>query len=329
MQTLGTPNTLKVYDKLNQRCIPNPWAITAHPAWNDPVKHPWTTGAALTYSTEAILWGSFIEQRLNEFPDGVKVGALVMNNDFGKIYDATFRDFLAESPNKDKIEYFTETIEPTAATVTNEMTTIASKEPDVFIMMLAGTACTQAVVEVAQNGMKDTAKYLFDDQPCGNNATMGKDKVGGDGSIAQDWWLVGGGARDMTDPSQAELPYVKFAIDILKAKGIDPKSSGNLNGGEFFAWPMIQALILAGQFEGGLTRSNFVLAQRMMVMTHPYVFEGINWTTDGAKDAYPIEGGVYQQYNVAKQAFERRSDIINLDGKSTPCAWNQSTSSCG
>ena len=125
----------------------------------------------------------------------------------------------------------------------------------------------------------------------------------------------------MTDPSQAELPYVKFAIDTLKAKGIDPKSSGNLNGGEFFAWPMVQALILAGQFEGGLTRTNFVMAQRMMVMTHPYVYEGINWTTNGAKDAYPIEGGVYQQYNVAKQAFERRSDIINLDGKSTPCAW--------
>ena len=38
---------------------------------------------------------------------------------------------------------------------------------------------------------------------------------------------------------------------------------------------------------------------------------------------------MYQQYNVAKQAFERRSDIINLDGKSTPCAWNQSTSTCG
>ena len=91
MQTLGTPNTLKMYDKLNQRCIPNPFAITGHPAWGDPVNHPWTTGAALAYSTEAILWGSFIEQRLDEFPDGVKVGALVMNNDFGKIYDAALQ----------------------------------------------------------------------------------------------------------------------------------------------------------------------------------------------------------------------------------------------
>ena len=252
-----------------------------------------------------------------------------MNNDFGKVYDATFKAYIAQSPHKDKIEYVTETIEPAAVTVTNEMTTLAAEDPDVFIMMLAGTACAQTVVEVSQNGMKDKVKYLFDDQPCGNNATMGKEKVGGDGSSAQDWWLVGGGARDMTDASQADLPFVKFMADLLRSKGIDPKSSGNLNGGEFFAWPLIQALILGGQFEGGLTRSNYMMAQRMMVMTHPYVFEGINWTTNGTKDAYPIEGGVYQQYNVAKQAFERRSNIINLDGKSTPCAWNQATSTCG
>ena len=206
MQTLGTPNTLKVYDKLNQRCIPNPWAITAHPAWNDPVKHPWTTGAARDVLHRGDPVGQLHRAAPRRVPRGVKVGALVMNNDFGKIYDATFKAYLAQSPNKDKIEYFTETIEPTAATVTNEMTTIASKNPDIFIMMLAGTACAQTVVEAAQNGMKATAKYLFDDQPCGNNATMGKDKVGGDGSAAQDWWLVGGGARDMTDPSQAECP---------------------------------------------------------------------------------------------------------------------------
>jgi ABC-type branched-subunit amino acid transport system substrate-binding protein len=328
MQTLGTPNTMKVYDKLNQRCIPNPWAITAHPAWNDPVNHPWTTGLALTYSTEAVLWGAFVEEHIDEFPDGVKVAALVMNNDFGKVYDATFKAYIAQSPHKDKIEYVTETIEPAAVTVTNEMTTLAAEDPDVFIMMLAGTACAQTVVEVSQNGMKDNVKYLFDDQPCGNNATMGKDKVGGDGSAAEGWWLVGGGARDLTDPSQADLPYVKFLSDLLRAKGIDPKSSGNLNGGAVFAWPLVQALIVGGQLPGGLTRTNFVLAQRMLDMTHPFVFEGIKLTTNGNEDAFPIEGGVYQTYNATKQAFERRSEIINLNGKSKPCAWDQGSSTC-
>jgi branched-chain amino acid transport system substrate-binding protein len=328
VQTLGTPNTMKVYDKLNERCVPNPWVITAHPAWHDPVNHPWTTGLALTYSTEAQLWGAFIEDRIDEFGDKVTVAALVMNNDFGNVYDATFRQFVKDSPFGNRIEYVTEMIEPAAVTVTNEMTTLTSRDPDVFIMMLAGTACAQTVVEAAQNGLKDSATYLFVGQPCGNNATMGKDKVGGDGSPSDGWWLVGGGARDMTDPTQADLPFVKFMADLLKSKGIDPKSSGNLNAGTFFAFPVVQALLLAGEFEGGLTRTNFVLAQRMMDMTHPFVFEGVKFTTAGNDDAHPIEGGVYQQYNVERQAFERRSDIIDLDGTSKPCAWSQSSARC-
>src|SRR5690606_30152222 len=82
--TLGSPSTLKVYDKLNERCVPHPTPMTAHPAWGDPVHHPWTTApAATSYSTEAILWGNFIEERLDEFDGEVTVAALVMNNDFG------------------------------------------------------------------------------------------------------------------------------------------------------------------------------------------------------------------------------------------------------
>ena len=37
MQTLGSPTTLRSYDKLNQRCIPQPISMTGHPAWGDPV----------------------------------------------------------------------------------------------------------------------------------------------------------------------------------------------------------------------------------------------------------------------------------------------------
>jgi branched-chain amino acid transport system substrate-binding protein len=91
--TLGSPPTFKTYDKVNQRCVPQPFAMTAHPAWGDPVNHPWTTGAVqLTYTTEGLLWAAFIEQHLSEFPAGqkVKVASLVQNNDFGKSYDASF-----------------------------------------------------------------------------------------------------------------------------------------------------------------------------------------------------------------------------------------------
>ena len=105
-----------------------------------------------------------------------------MNNDFGKVYDAGFKAYLAQSPNKDKIELRHRDDRGAAPTVTDPMTTLAAKNPDVFIAMLAGTPCTQTVTEAAQNGMKATAKYLFAASLCGNDASMGKDKVGGDGS---------------------------------------------------------------------------------------------------------------------------------------------------
>ncbi len=57
---------MKTYDKINQRCVPHPFAVTGHPAWGDPVNHPWTTGVLFAYNTEAVLWGSFITQHFEE-----------------------------------------------------------------------------------------------------------------------------------------------------------------------------------------------------------------------------------------------------------------------
>jgi branched-chain amino acid transport system substrate-binding protein len=59
---VGTPNGLKLYDKINQRCVPNALLIGRSPAWGDPVNHPWTTGSLLSYGTEATLWMAFIDR---------------------------------------------------------------------------------------------------------------------------------------------------------------------------------------------------------------------------------------------------------------------------
>ena len=112
--TLGSPATLKTYDKVNQYCVPQLSSMTGHDAWGDPVYHPWTTGAPRpTYSTEAVLWGTFIEQHLDEFPKDRKivVASLVQNNDFGKLYTAAFKNFVAGSAKlKDRVEYVSEKI---------------------------------------------------------------------------------------------------------------------------------------------------------------------------------------------------------------------------
>ena len=60
--TTGTPSGLKIYDKINARCVPQPTLISGSPAWGDPVNHPWTTGSLLSYGTEAVIWGAYIDQ---------------------------------------------------------------------------------------------------------------------------------------------------------------------------------------------------------------------------------------------------------------------------
>ncbi len=331
MWTLGSPNTMKTYDKLNKRCIPQPLSMTGHPAWGDPVAHPWTTGMQMAYNTEAVLWGSFIDKNFAELSAGdgkVTVAGLVMNNDFGKAYNASFKDYLATTPNKANIEFVSETIEPAAPTVTDPMTTLASKNPDIFIAMTAGVSCTQAIQEAAANGLKQSAKYVFLPSVCGASSFVGKDKVGGDGTMSDGWWIVNGGIKDLNATDFDNDPFIKWGRELLKANGLDPKASGSFGSGYAFAWPMIEALQVASQLNGGLSRTNLMLALRAFDGTHPMLYPGIKFNMNGGKDAYLIEGGIFQKYDAAKQYFVNQGDVIELSGRSKNCLWDQAAGVC-
>jgi branched-chain amino acid transport system substrate-binding protein len=328
MWTLGSANSLKTYDKLNQRCIPHPFAMTGHPAWGDPVNHPWTTGLQLAYNTEAVLWGAFVEQRLEEFGGQIKVASLVMNNDFGKAYDSGFKAFLAESPEAANIEYVSETIEPQAPTLKDPMTTLAAEQPDVFIAMMAGTPCTQAITEAAENGMKEQVTYLFQPSVCKAATFVGKDKVGGDGSVSNGWWIVGGGAINYNSDALSEDPWVAFTRQLLADDGLDYKTSGSFGSGFGFSWAMVQALQIAGDLEGGLTRTNLMLAQRAMDMTSPNLLPGIAFNMNGNADAYYTEGSDISVYDAAKQDWIQEGAVIELSGKSTNCHFDQAAGVC-
>ncbi|MPY91488.1 MAG: ABC transporter substrate-binding protein [Acidimicrobiia bacterium] len=328
MWTLGSPNTLKTYDKLNGRCIPQPFSMTGHPAWGDPVNHPWTTGLQLAYNTEAVLWGAFIEQRLQEFGGQVKVASLIMNNDFGKAYDSGFKAFLAQSPEAANIEYVTETIEPQAPTLKDPMTTLAAQQPDFFIAMIAGAPCVQAITEAAENGMKEDVEYLFMPSVCKSASFVGKDKVGGDGSAADGWWIIGGGAVDFNADATSDDAFVAWGRGLLSDAGIDYHTSGSFGSGFIFSFAMVQALQIAGELEGGLTRTNLVLAIRSMDLTHPLLLEGIKFNMNGNADPYFVEGSDIAKYDSAQQVWVQEGDIIELSGKSTPCAFDQASGTC-
>jgi ABC-type branched-subunit amino acid transport system substrate-binding protein len=325
---LGSPSVMKTYDKINQRCVPHPFAVTGHPAWGDPVNHPWTTGSLFAYNTEAVLWGSFIDNHFDELkgPDGkVTFAALIMNNDFGVSYDAGFKAYLAQSPNKDNINYVTERIEPQAPTVKDPMTNLASKNPSIFVAMVAGTPCPQAITEAAENGMRERAKYLFMPSVCNTSAQVGEKVVG---DLSNGWWIFGGGERDINSPAEDGNPFIVWARERLRDAGIDPKASGNLGRGVFLGWSWAQATAIAGQLDGGLTRSNLMVAVRSMEMTHPGYVDGIKYNLNGNKDAYWIEGSDIAKYDASKQSWIPQGDIIELSGTTSNCAWDQAIANC-
>ncbi len=93
---------------------------------------------------------------------------------------------------------------------------------------------------------------------------------------------------------------------------------------------MVQALKLAAELPGGVSRPNFMLAARMLDMTNPNLLDGIKYNMAGNDDPYPIEGSEFAVFDGVKQTWVKQEDlgIIELSGKSSPCAWDQTAAAC-
>ena len=315
--TLGSPNTLAVYDTLNDKCIPHPFVMTGHPAWGDPVGHPWTTGLQMSYSTEAVFWGNWIKQNLAaDLP--VKVAGLVMDNDFGLAYEDSFEKWAEDNPDVVS-EFVAVPHDPAAPTVTNEMTTIAASSPDVFISMTAGNPCLLAVQEAGNSGLTETAKALFAPSVCKDpNAYMIPA-----GDAADGFYIVGGGIKATTDPQYVDEPFISFLNEKLDAAGLDTSVGLYGTGFGVYAWAHVEALRIAAELEGGLSRTNFILAQRAMDVVHPLTLEGITFSVNGDQDAYYIEGSEFSQYDAANESWTQLGGAVDLNGSSPNCEWTE------
>jgi ABC-type branched-subunit amino acid transport system substrate-binding protein len=313
--TLGSPNTLATYDTLNENCIPHPFVMTGHPAWGDPVVHPWTTGLQMSYSTEAVFWGNWIKTNMaDQLP--VKVAGLVMDNDFGLAYKDGFEKWAAQNPDVVS-EFQAVPHDPAAPTVTNEMTTIAAGDPDVFISMTAGNPCLLAVQEAGNSGMTGGETILFAPSVCKDpNAFMIPA-----GEAADDWLIVGGGIKASTDPQYADDPFISWMNETLAADGIDISVGLYATGFGTFAWAHVEALRIAADLPGGLTRTNLLLAQRAMNVTHPITLEGISFSVNGAEDGYYIEGSEFARYDAATESWITEGAPVDLNGSSPNCTW--------
>ena len=327
IHTLGSPNTLAVYDTLNAECIPQPFVWTGHPAWGDPEVHPWTTGSILSYSTEAVLWGNWIKENLaDELP--VVVAGLVMDNDFGLAYELGFEEYAHNNPDVVS-EFVPVRHDPASPTITNEITTIAASDPDVYISMTAGNACLLAVQEVAASGLKDDISAAFTPSVCKAPASW----IAPAGDDGHGWYIVGGGVKDTTDPALiGSDAFIDFIIESLEANDLDPTIS-MFGNGYMLGYPYVEALRIAAELPAsannpaGLNRANFILAVRAIDIHHPIFLDGITFAMNGNADAFPIEGTDISQYDSSNHSWIV-SNVIDVNGASGNCVWDKDNGGC-
>jgi ABC-type branched-subunit amino acid transport system substrate-binding protein len=321
IHTLGSPNTLAVYGTLNAECIPQPFVWTGHPAWGDPEVHPWTTGSILSYSTESVLWGNWIKENLaGQLP--VRVAGLVMDNDFGLAYELGFEDYAHNNPDVVS-EFIPVRHDPASPTITNEITTIAAGDPDVYISMTAGNACLLAIQEVAASGLKEELSAAFTPSVCKAPASW----ISPAGDDGHDWLIVGGGVKDTTDPVLIEGDaFIQFVRASLEANDLDPDIA-MFGNGYMIGYPYIEALRIAAELPGGLNRTNFILSVRAIDIHHPIFLDGITFAMNGNADAFPIEGTDFSQYDSSTHSWIV-SNVIDVNGASGNCVWDKDDGGC-
>ena len=320
MLSLRSTTSLAAYDRINHQCVPQPFVLSGHPAWGDPELRPWTTGHRLSYTTEAVLWGAWIQNNLGGLLP-VRVAAVVMDNNFGRTYEHAFRSWAEANP--DVVSEFVAVHHYPSQIAEQQMLAVVSAEPDVYISMTAGRPCVTAIELAHSSGLTASIRSkrgaLFTSSICESVDAH----VRPAGAAAHGWRVVRSSFKNADDPSFAGEPFARFVNSRLRHGALDPTVS--LYGTGFsLAYPYVEALRIASLLPGGLSRANLILAVRSLDLDHPMVFSGIHYRLSGTLDAYPVEAAQIGHYDSAAATWRVTEPIIDVDGQTPNCNWTSS-----
>lgn len=312
LTTLSTPGSLAADEATNAACVPHAYVMNAHPAWGDPTGRPWTTGLTMSHATEAHLWAEVIDRR---FTESVDVAALVMDNEFGRIYETSFRQAALGSRVIDDIVVVRH--DPASVDVADEVAELAASGAGVVIAMTAGNPCVATVEAVADTALAAAELRLLPSvcqQPAAYLEPAGP---------AGDGWAVLTGGVERVDHLDPTHPFTVLIDEGLETAGVDSADEASVLGSALYGWAWHQTLEIAARLPGGLTRTNFVLAQRgLSSLDHPMLDDGVVLASWGLDDPYPIEGSTLA-FAFGGAWFDE--NVIDIDGATPPCSWRDGT----
>lgn len=303
---IGSPNNLAVRDVLNEECYPQLNALTGYPGWGDFKNYPWTTGALVPYNVEARIYVDKIKEL---YPAGAKVALFYVNNEFGQAYYDAIKEYAADAGIEIVDEQTIEAADSNPPTA--QVTSIASKKPDVIMAVPLGLQCPAFLKEVtnAKAANAGWAPAIFQTNTCASKLFLSLlAQEAGDGVYTS------GNLKDVNDPKNAADPNVAAFLEAVKTAGIEG-DPGVVAAGWSSAESTVAILKQAAASPGGLSRKSIIEAARAMDFTPALFRDGLSYSTS-ATDGYPAEGLQVLQWSNATQTFtEIGEPITSYEGK--------------
>jgi branched-chain amino acid transport system substrate-binding protein len=145
---LGTAAHSAVWDYLNEKGIPDLWAMTGAHKWGaDPSTHPWTVGILPDYFVEGTIFGKYISQNFA----GKKVTILYQNDDYGKDELAGLKNGLDPSKNELASE---QSYESTAVDIRSQVTNMKQTGAEAVVCACIPGYAAQAIKAANNMGWK-------------------------------------------------------------------------------------------------------------------------------------------------------------------------------
>ena len=305
---IGTANGLAVRDSLNRDCIPQLFNNSGDPRWGDVKNFPWSTGLLAPYNTETAI---YVEDMKTNFPNGAKVAVFNVNSDFGQDYKDAFQK-LAPDAKMQIVD--TQTIEGADSNPpTSQVTSIASKKPDVILAVPLGAQCIAFLKEI-ENAKATTPGWnprIYLTATCASPFILGIAGAPADGVLTITTGI------DVADPKNASNPNVTaFKAAMQKngfpADGDFPTASAGWAVGEV----TVAVLKQAAESPDGLTRASILNAARNFSFHPSLAREGITLKTSGEDDPYLNEVEQVVKFNFPAKTFTEVGQLITkFEGK--------------
>jgi ABC-type branched-subunit amino acid transport system substrate-binding protein len=297
---IGSPNNTAVRDTLNEECIPQLNALTGAPKWGEVADYPWTTGILVPYTVESKVYAKQIAE---QYPNGAKVALFYVNSEFGQVYADAFKE-LAPQYNLEIVDE--QTIEATdEAPPTAQVTSIASKSPDVVMAVPLGAGCIGFLSELASAKAQNTAwtPATFITNTCASSLIL---QVAG---ASANGIYTSNNIIDVTAPANAAVPSVKEYLDYMASIGksdIAATAAAGWNVAEITV-----AIIKQAQASpDGLSRASIINAARNFTYTPMLARQGVVDKSMGEADPFLAESLQVLQYDAATATFTDIGSLI-------------------